>query len=80
MAKDKSRTMTTRSASVTERSTSQPVHSTSLGEGLGGAADGDSDNSSIYSVEDGQGTNLRDLGAVFIASDDASDFGQTFLA
>jgi hypothetical protein len=73
MAKDNSRTMTTRSASVTERSTSQPVRNTSSGEGLGGAADGESDNSSNYSVEDSQGTNHRDLGAVFNEDDGISD-------
>ena len=56
MAKDKSRTMTTRSASFKERSTSQPVRNTTEGEGLGGTTDEESDNSSPYEVEDGQGT------------------------
>ena len=77
MAKDKSRTMTTRSASVNERSTSQSVRNTSSGEGLGGAADGESDHSSNYSVEDSQGTDHRDLGAVFNAADAFSDIGSS---
>jgi hypothetical protein len=69
--------MTTRSASVTERSTSQPVRITSSGEGLGGADDEESNDSSDYSVEDSQERNRRDLGAVFNESDGISAFGES---
>ena len=78
MAKDKSRTMTTRSASVNESSTSLPVHITSQGEGLGGAPDGESDNLSPYSIEDDQGTGHRVHDAGYThESDGISDFGES---
>ena len=73
MAKDKSRTMTTRSASFKERSTSQPVRNTTEGEGLGGTTDEESDNSSPYEVEDGQGTGNREHDAGFDPNDGITD-------
>jgi len=64
-----SRTMTTRSASVTARSSSQPVRITHDGEGLARTADADSDHSSSYEVDRGQGTNHRQANVVFSERD-----------
>ncbi len=73
MAKDKSRTMTTRSASFKERSASQPVRNTTEGEGLGGTTDEESDNSSPYEAEDGQGTGNCEHDAGFDTNDGITD-------
>ena len=64
-----SRTMTTRSASVTARSSSQPVRITHDGEGLARTADAVSDHSSSYEVDRGQGTNHRQDNVVFSERD-----------
>ena len=64
-----SRTMTTRSASVTARSSSQPVRITHDGEGLARTADADSDHSSRCEVDRGQGTNHRQDNVVFSERD-----------
>jgi hypothetical protein len=65
--------MTTRSDSFKERSTSQPVRNTTEGEGLGGTTDEESDNSSPYEVEDGQGTGNREHDAGFDTNDGITD-------
>ena len=76
MAKDKSRTMTTRSASVKSSSASKPARNTGEGDGWGGTADEESDNSSNYEVEDSQGRYPRPDDVVFSKHDDG-DFSQS---